>query len=145
TVACHEDLSASDLVGRYLLAGEENVWSDGPLTRAGGTGGVWHLHEIVEAGQGTTVMIYALTDHRRILPVEKRSVILNAHENFLLVLSYNPGYQSMLKDLKPSTRQRFVSLEFDYPPHDYETRIIAHESSVNPDIAAGLATLGAKV
>jgi nitric oxide reductase NorQ protein len=89
--------------------------------------------------------MHALTDHRRILPVEKRSVILNAHENFLLVLSYNPGYQSVLKDLKPSTRQRFVSLEFDYPPHDHETRIIAHESGMDPGIAADLATLGAKV
>jgi nitric oxide reductase NorQ protein len=145
TVACHEDLSASDLVGRYLLAGEETVWIDGPLTRAVCTGAICYLDEIVEARKDTTVLIHALTDHRRILPVEKRSVILNAHENFLLVLSYNPGYQSVLKDLKPSTRQRFVSLEFDYPPHDHETRIIAHESGVDPDIAADLATLGAKV
>jgi nitric oxide reductase NorQ protein len=145
TVACHEDLSASDLVGRYLLAGEETVWLDGPLTRAVCTGAICYLDEIVEARKDTTVLIHALTDHRRILPVEKRSVILNAHENFLLVLSYNPGYQSVLKDLKPSTRQRFVSLEFDYPPHDHETHIIAHESGVDPDIAADLATLGAKV
>ena len=145
TVACHEDLSASDLVGRYLLAGEETVWIDGPLTRAVCTGAICYLDEIVEARKDTTVLIHALTDHRRILPVEKRSVILNAHENFLLVLSYNPGYQSVLKDLKPSTRQRFVSLEFDYPPHDHETRIIAHESGVDPDIAADLATLGVKV
>jgi len=145
TVACHEDLSASDLVGRYLLAGEETVWIDGPLTRAVCTGAICYLDEIVEARKDTTVLIHALTDHRRILPVEKRSVILNAHENFLLVLSYNPGYQSVLKDLKPSTRQRFVSLEFDYPPHEHEMRIIAHESGVDPDIAADLATLGAKV
>ena len=145
TVACHEDLSASDLVGRYLLTGEETVWIDGPLTRAVCTGAMCYLDEIVEARKDTTVLIHALTDHRRILPVEKRSIILDAHANFLLVLSYNPGYQSVLKDLKPSTRQRFVSLEFDYPPHDAETRIIAHESGVDPDVAADLATLGAKV
>src|SRR5213083_2229446 len=120
TVACHEDLTASDLVGRYLLEGDSTRWIDGPLTRAVCTGAMCYLDEIVEARKDTTVLIHALTDHRRILPVEKRSVILKAHENFLLVLSYNPGYQSVLKDLKPSTRQRFVSLEFDYPPHDHE-------------------------
>src|SRR6266699_3806604 len=145
TVACHEDLTASDLVGRYLLEGEETRWIDGPITRAVCTGAICYLDEIVEARKDTTVLMHALTDHRRILPVEKRSVILNAHENFLLVLSYNPGYQSVLKDLKPSTRQRFVSLEFDYPPHDAETRIIAHESGVDLDVAADLATLGVKV
>lgn len=145
TVACHEDLSASDLVGRYLLAGEDTVWIDGPLTRAVCTGAICYLDEIVEARKDTTVLIHALTDHRRILPVEKRSIILDAHTNFLLVLSYNPGYQSVLKDLKPSTRQRFVSLEFDYPPHDQETHIIAHESGVDLDVAADLATLGTKV
>lgn len=145
TVACHEDLSASDLVGRYLLAGEETVWIDGPLTRAVCSGAICYLDEIVEARKDTTVLIHALTDHRRILPVEKRSVILDAHANFLLVLSYNPGYQSVLKDLKPSTRQRFVSLEFDYPPHEQESHIIAHESGVDVDVAADLATLGTKV
>lgn len=145
TVACHEDLSATDLVGRYLLSGDETVWIDGPLTRAVRTGAICYLDEIVEARKDTTVIIHALTDHRRILPIEKRSMILEAHENFLLVLSYNPGYQSVLKDLKPSTRQRFVSLAFDYPPTDYETRIIAHESGVDTEIAADLAALGAKV
>ncbi|MGE3540606.1 MAG: CbbQ/NirQ/NorQ/GpvN family protein [Candidatus Tectimicrobiota bacterium] len=145
TVACHEDLSASDLVGRYLLAGEETVWIDGPLSRAVCTGAICYLDEVVEARKDTTVLIHALTDHRRILPVEKRSLILQAHEDFLLVLSYNPGYQSVLKDLKPSTRQRFVSLEFGYPPQDHEQRIIAHESGVSAEIAADLATLGTKV
>lgn len=145
TVACHEDLSASDLVGRYLLAGEETVWIDGPLSRAVCTGAICYLDEIVEARKDTTVLIHALTDHRRILPVEKRSLILDAHTNFLLVLSYNPGYQSVLKDLKPSTRQRFVSLEFDYPPHAHEAQIIAHESGVSAEVAADLATLGTKV
>jgi nitric oxide reductase NorQ protein len=145
TVACHEDLSASDLVGRYLLVGEETVWLDGPLTRAVHTGAICYLDEIVEARKDTTVLIHALTDHRRILPVEKRSLILEAHRNFLLVMSYNPGYQSVLKDLKPSTRQRFVSLEFDYPPPEREAQIIAHESGVELDMAADLATLGTKV
>ncbi len=145
TVACHEDLSATDLVGRYLLVGEETVWLDGPLTRAVRSGAMCYLDEIVEARKDTTVLIHALTDYRRILPVEKRGIILDAHEHFLLVLSYNPGYQSVLKDLKPSTRQRFVSLEFDYPSEDAETRIIAHESGVDVEIAADLAALGAKV
>jgi nitric oxide reductase NorQ protein len=145
TIACHEDLSAGDLVGRYLLAGDETVWMDGPLTRAVCTGALCYLDEIVEARKDTTVLIHALTDHRRILPVEKRSIILDAHRDFLLVISYNPGYQSVLKDLKPSTRQRFVSLAFDYPPHDHEARIIAHESGVETEVAMDLATLGAKV
>ena len=145
TVACHEDLSASDLVGRYLLSGEETVWIDGPLTRAVRAGAICYLDEIVEARKDTMVLIHALTDHRRMLPVEKRSLVLNAHDDFLLVMSYNPGYQSVLKDLKPSTRQRFVSLAFDYPPHDREAAIIAHESGVDEESADDLATLGAKV
>jgi nitric oxide reductase NorQ protein len=145
TVACHEDLSATDLVGRYLLSGEETVWIDGPLTRAVRSGAICYLDEVVEARKDTTVLIHALTDHRRILPIEKRGVILDAHEHFLLVLSYNPGYQSVLKDLKPSTRQRFVSLEFDYPPPDQEASIIAHESGIDAETAADLAALGAKV
>jgi nitric oxide reductase NorQ protein len=145
TVACHEDLSATDLVGRYLLSGEETVWIDGPLTRAVRSGAICYLDEVVEARKDTTVLIHALTDHRRILPIEKRGIILDAHEHFLLVLSYNPGYQSVLKDLKPSTRQRFVSLEFDYPPLDQEASIIAHESGVDAETAADLAALGAKV
>jgi nitric oxide reductase NorQ protein len=145
TVACHEDLSAGDLVGRYLLTGEETVWMDGPLTRAVHTGAICYLDEIVEARKDTTVLIHSLTDHRRILPIEKRGVILEAQRNFLLVISYNPGYQSILKDLKPSTRQRFVSLEFDYPSQEREAQIIAHESGVAMDVAVDLAALGAKV
>ncbi len=145
TVACHEDLSSTDMVGRYLLVGDETVWIDGPLTRAVRTGAICYMDEVVEARKDTTVLIHALTDHRRILPIEKQGVILDAHEDFLLVLSYNPGYQSVLKDLKPSTRQRFVSLEFDYPPAEQEARVIAHESGVDDDTAADLASLGAKV
>ncbi|MGQ4807625.1 Denitrification regulatory protein NirQ [Candidatus Entotheonellaceae bacterium PAL068K] len=144
TVACHEDLSATDLVGRYLLVGDETVWMDGPLTKAVHTGAMCYLDEIVEARKDTTVLIHSLTDYRRILPLEKRGTILGAHDDFLLVLSYNPGYQSVLKDLKPSTRQRFVSLEFDYPSHQHEAQIIAYESGVATEVAADLATLGAK-
>ncbi len=145
TVACHEDLSSTDMVGRYLLVGDETVWIDGPLTRAVRSGAICYMDEVVEARKDTTVLIHALTDHRRILPIEKQGVILDAHEHFLLVLSYNPGYQSVLKDLKPSTRQRFVSLEFDYPSAEREALIIAHESGVDGAMAADLAALGAKV
>ena len=145
TIACHEDLTASDLVGRYLLEGDNTVWIDGPLTRAVKVGGICYLDEIVEARKDTTVLIPPLTDHRRILPVEKRGEILEAAEGFLLVLSYNPGYQSALKDLKHSTRQRFVALEFDYPPRDIEAEIVAHESGVDQATAVQLAKLGEKV
>ncbi len=145
TIACHEDLTASDLVGRYLLEGANTVWIDGPLTRAVKVGGICYLDEIVEARKDTTVLIHPLTDHRRILPVEKRGELLEAADGFLLVLSYNPGYQSALKDLKHSTRQRFVALEFDYPPPEIEAEIIAHESGVGEDGANQLAKLGQKV
>ncbi|UCD59331.1 MAG: CbbQ/NirQ/NorQ/GpvN family protein [Candidatus Hydrogenedentota bacterium] len=145
TVACHEDLSASDLVGRYLLIGEETVWIDGPLTRAVKTGAICYLDEIVEARKDTTVLIHPLADYRRILPVEKKGQMIQAHENFLLVISYNPGYQSVLKNLKHSTRQRFVAIDFDYPPKEAEARIIAHESGVDMRTAEALALLGEKV
>ena len=145
TIACHEDLTASDLVGRYLLEGDQTVWIDGPLTRAVKVGGICYLDEIVEARKDTTVLIHPLTDHRRILPVEKRGELLEAAEGFLLVLSYNPGYQSALKDLKHSTRQRFISVEFNYPPRDIEAEIIAHESGVDEDVALQLAKLGEKI
>ena len=145
TIACHEDLTASDLVGRYLLEGDQTVWIDGPLTRAVKVGGICYLDEIVEARKDTTVLIHPLTDHRRILPVEKRGELLEAAEGFLLVLSYNPGYQSALKDLKHSTRQRFISVEFDYPPRDIEAEIVAHESGVDEDVALQLAKLGEKI
>ncbi|MCY3542530.1 MAG: CbbQ/NirQ/NorQ/GpvN family protein [Chloroflexota bacterium] len=145
TIACHEDLTASDLVGRYLLEGDSTVWIDGPLTRAVKAGGICYLDEIVEARKDTTVLIHPLTDHRRILPVEKRGELLEAADGFLLILSYNPGYQSALKDLKHSTRQRFVSIEFDYPPRDIEAEIIQHESGANADDSLQLAKLGEKV
>ncbi len=145
TVACHEDLTASDLVGRYLLEGDSTKWIDGPLTKAVRAGAICYLDEIVEARKDTTVLIHPLTDHRRILPMEKRGEILEADPKFLLVISYNPGYQSALKDLKHSTRQRFISIEFWYPPRDEEMKIIAHESDIDDDTALDLAKLGEKV
>ena len=145
TVACHEDLTGSDLVGRYLIKGDETVWIDGPLTQAVRLGTVCYLDEIVEARKDTIVLIHPLTDYRRILPVDKKGEILEAHPNFLLVISYNPGYQSILKDLKHSTRQRFVTIEFTYPPRDKEAEVIAHESGLDLEIALDLAKLGEKV
>ena len=145
TIACHEELTASVLVGRYLLEGDKTVWIDGPLTRAVKAGGICYLDEIVEARKDTTVIIHPLTDHRRILPVEKKGELLEAAEGFLLVLSYNPGYQSALKDLKQSTRQRFISVEFDYPSRDAEAEIIKHESGVDIQTSTQLAKLGEKV
>ena len=145
TVACHEDLTASDLVGRYLLEGDSTRWIDGPLTRAVRAGAICYLDEVVEARKDTTVLIHPLTDHRRILPIEKRGEVLEADPSFMLVISYNPGYQSALKDLKHSTRQRFISMEFGYPPRDVETQIVAHESGVDEETAGELAKLGEKV
>lgn len=145
TVTCHDDMTASDLVGRYLLSAEGTTWLDGPLTRAVRTGAVCYLDEVVEARKDTTVILHALTDHRRILPLERLGTTVAAHPDFLLVVSYNPGYQATVKDLKPSTRQRFVALEFDYPSQDLEAEIIAHEAGVGADIAGRLAFLGARL
>ncbi len=130
TVACHEDLSSTDLVGRFLIEGEETVWHDGPLTSAVRHGAICYLDEIVEARKDTVVIIHPLTDHRRRLPIEKRGTILEAPSDFMLVVSYNPGYQSILKDLKQSTRQRFVAIDFDYPPPDAEAAIVAREGGM---------------
>jgi len=145
TVACHEDLTGSDLIGRYLIKGDDTIWIDGPLTRAVRHGAICYLDEVVEARKDTVVLIHPLTDHRRILPVDKTGEILEAHPDFLLVISFNPGYQSVMKDLKQSTRQRFVALDFAYPPRDAEARIIAHESGLEMERAMQLATLGEKV
>jgi nitric oxide reductase NorQ protein len=145
TVACHEDLTGSDLVGRYLIKGDETVWIDGPLTQAVKAGAICYLDEIVEARKDTIVLIHPLTDHRRILPIDKKGEIIEAHPDFLLVISYNPGYQSVLKDLKHSTRQRFVTIDFNYPPREKEAQIIAHESGIDIDTALALAKLGEKV
>ncbi|MEK7814902.1 MAG: CbbQ/NirQ/NorQ/GpvN family protein [Chloroflexota bacterium] len=145
TIACHEDLTASDLVGRYLLDAEGTRWIDGPMTRAVKAGAILYLDEIVEARKDTTVLIHPLTDHRRILPVEKRGLIIEADDRFLLCISYNPGYQSALKDLKHSTRQRFISIEFNYPPADIEAEIVQRESGCTTAQAEALAKLGEKV
>jgi nitric oxide reductase NorQ protein len=145
TVACHEDLSATDLVGRFLLEGEETVWHDGPLTRAVRKGAICYLDEVVEARKDTVVIIHPLTDHRRRLPIEKKGTVVDAPDEFMLVVSYNPGYQSILKDLKQSTRQRFVAMEFDYPNADLETEIVAREGGIDQQMARDLVTIGQKV
>ena len=145
TVACHEDLTASDLVGRYLLEPEGTRWIDGPLTRAVKSGGICYLDEIIEARKDTTVLIHPLADHRRLLHIEKLGEVIEAHPNFLLVISYNPGYQSALKDLKHSTRQRFIAIEFDFAPRDLEGPIIEHESGCDRETAQQLALLGEKI
>lgn len=145
TVACHEDLFASDLIGRFLLKNDETVWNDGPLTRAVRIGAICYLDEIVEARKDTTVVIHPLSDDRRTLVIEKKGEIIPAHPDFNLVISYNPGYQSVLKDLKQSTRQRFVSLEFKYPEPENEAEIVSHEGKVDIEIARRLVTLAEKI
>jgi nitric oxide reductase NorQ protein len=141
TVACHDDLSASDLTGRYLIRGSETVWLDGPLTQAARVGAICYLDEIIEARSDTVVVIHPLTDDRRILPLEKTGELLEAAPGFQLVISYNPGYQHGLKDLKPSTRQRFVALEFAFPASDLEAAIVAHEGGIDEATAMMLVTL----
>src|SRR5947207_14616204 len=145
TVACHEDLSATDLVGRFLLEGDETVWHDGPLTTAVKHGAICYLDEIVEARKDTIVLIHPLTDDRRILPVEKRGTILQAPDEFMLVVSYNAGHQSVVKDRNQSTRQRFVGLEFDYPPAHLETAVLVHEGKIDEQTARDLVLIGEKV
>ncbi len=138
TVACNEDMTASDLVGRFLLDATGTRWQDGPLTVAARTGAICYLDEIVEARQDTTVVIHALTDHRRLLPLDKKGELVKAHPDFQLVISYNPGYQSLLKDLKPSTKQRFVAFAFDYPEAESEASIVATESGASLDLCRSL-------
>ncbi|HWQ37774.1 MAG TPA: CbbQ/NirQ/NorQ/GpvN family protein [Burkholderiales bacterium] len=141
TLACNEDVTASDLVGRYLLDAGGTRWVDGPLTIAARYGAICYLDEIVEARQDTTVVIHPLTDARRVLPLERKNELVRAHRDFYLVISYNPGYQSVLKDLKQSTRQRFGALDFHYPPRDIEIEIVVHESGLNPELAAKLVSV----
>jgi nitric oxide reductase NorQ protein len=145
TISCHEDLTATDLVGRYLLSGRGTEWVDGPLTRAVRHGGICYLDEVVEARKDTLVVIHSVTDHRRLLPIEKHAEVVPAHPDFLLVVSYNPGYQSTVKDLKHSTRQRFLAIEFGYPSEALETRIVEREAGVDPQSAAALALLGFQI
>lgn len=145
TVSCHEDLTSSDLVGRFLLEGAETVWQDGPLTRAVKAGAICYLDEIVEARTDSTVVIHSLTDHRRRLTIEKKGQEIEAHDDFILVVSYNPGYQTVLKDLKPSTKQRFIAIHFDFPPEEIERRIVLNEApGIAPEIAYQLVTAGRK-
>lgn len=135
TVACNEDMTASDLVGRFLLDKDGTKWQDGPLTTAARIGAICYLDEVVEARQDTTVVIHPLTDHRRTLPLDKKGELIEAHEDFQLVISYNPGYQSLMKDLKQSTKQRFGALDFDYPEESIEIEIVAKESGIEAELA----------
>jgi nitric oxide reductase NorQ protein len=144
TVACHEDLSGADLVGRFLIQDGDTVWQDGPLTLAARHGGICYLDEIVEARKDTVVLIHPLTDDRRQLPLDKLGTVLNAHPDFLLVVSYNPGYQSLLKEMKPSTRQRFVAIGFDFPPPEVERQVVITESGVDGNLADHLVDLAGR-
>ncbi|MET7773515.1 CbbQ/NirQ/NorQ/GpvN family protein [Nocardia sp. NPDC005366] len=142
TAAGHEDMTSADLVGRFLLVGGETVWSDGPLTRAVREGAIFYLDEVVEARQDTTVVIHPLADHRRELPIDRLGTTVRAAPGFQLVISYNPGYQSVLKSLKESTRQRFVAIELDFPPVDIETEVVAYEAGITPETASALVEVG---
>jgi nitric oxide reductase NorQ protein len=142
TVSCHDDLTTADLVGRHLLQGGDTTWVDGPLTRAVRDGAICYLDEVVEARQDTTVVLHPLGDHRRQLPIDRLGVTLEAPPEFGLVVSYNPGYQSVLKDLKDSTRQRMVAIELDFPPPDVEEKVVSHEAGIDHDVAAQLVQLG---
>ncbi|MEO8627488.1 MAG: CbbQ/NirQ/NorQ/GpvN family protein [Betaproteobacteria bacterium] len=142
TISCHDDLTASDLIGRFLIRHDGTAWQDGPLTRAVREGAICYLDEVVEARQDTVVVLHPLTDHRRFLPIDKTGETIEAAAGFQLVVSYNPGYQRMLKDLKPSTRQRFVALDFDFPPAEREAAIVEREGGSNRATAQALVTLG---
>jgi nitric oxide reductase NorQ protein len=144
TIACHEDMTASDLVGRHLLDAAGTRWQDGPLTLAVRHGAICYLDEVVEARQDTTVVIHPLTDARRVLPLEKKGELVHAHADFQLVISYNPGYQNIMKDLKQSTKQRFGALDFGWPARDVEIEIVAHESGAPGEVAAKLVSIGEK-
>lgn len=145
TVSCHDDLTAADLTGRYLLKGGETVWVDGPLTRAVREGGICYLDEVVEARKDVTVVLHPLTDDRRILPLERTGEVLDAPDDFMLVVSYNPGYQNVLKSLKPSTRQRFLAIEFDFPAPAIEAEIVASESGLARERTIALINLATRL
>lgn len=145
TVVCHDDLSAADLVGRHLINEHGTFWQDGPLTKAVRNGGICYLDEIVEARKDTTVVLHSLADYRRVLPIDRTGEIIEAHKDFMLVVSYNPGYQNLLKGMKPSTKQRFISLEFTYPKEEIEKEIVIKESGVDEKIASKLVLIAASI
>ena len=145
TVSCHDDLTASDLTGRWLLKGGETIWQDGPLTRSVREGGICYLDELVEARKDVTVILHPLTDDRRILPLERTGELLEASDGFMLVVSYNPGYQNILKSLKPSTRQRFVAIEFDFPPPKVEADVVSTESGLDLSRSERLVALAGNI
>ncbi|MGZ8548669.1 MAG: AAA family ATPase, partial [Sulfuricurvum sp.] len=145
TVVCHDDLSAADLVGRHLIDENGTYWQDGPLTKAVRNGGICYLDEIIEARKDTTVVLHSLADYRRVLPIDRTGEVITAHPDFMLVVSYNPGYQNVLKGMKPSTKQRFISLSFNYPKAEIETEIIVKESGVDKKIAQKLVSIAAEI
>ncbi len=145
TVVCHDDLSAADLVGRHLINENGTYWQDGPLTKAVRNGGICYLDEIIEARKDTTVVLHSLADYRRVLPIDRTGEVIEAHPDFMLVVSYNPGYQNVLKGMKPSTKQRFISLSFDYPKADIEKEIIIKESGVDAEVAQKLVNIAGEI
>ncbi len=145
TVSCNEDTTASDLIGRYLLNASGTYWQDGPLTLAARSGAICYLDEVVEARQDTVVAIHPLTDARRCLPLDRKNELVNAHPDFQLVISYNPGYQRLLKDLKPSTKQRFIAIDFHYPDPATETSIVMHEGGIDRELAGALVGIAGKM
>jgi len=145
TVVCHDDLSAADLVGRHLIDENGTYWSDGPLTKAVREGGICYLDEIIEARKDTTVVLHSLADYRRVLPIDRTGELIEAHPDFMLVVSYNPGYQNVLKGMKPSTKQRFISMEFTYPKEEIETQIILKESGVDKETALKLVAIASEI
>ncbi len=145
TVVCHDDLSAADLVGRHLIDENGTFWQDGPLTKAVRDGGICYLDEIIEARKDTTVVLHSLADYRRVLPIDRTGEVIEAHPDFMLVVSYNPGYQNVLKGMKPSTKQRFISLEFNYPKPDVEQQVIIKESGIDEDTAVKLVSIASEI
>ena len=145
TVVCHDDLSAADLIGRHLISEEGTFWQDGPLTKAVRDGGICYLDEIIEARKDTTVVLHSLADYRRVLPIDRTGEVIEAHPDFMLVVSYNPGYQNVLKGMKPSTKQRFISLEFNYPKEEIEQEIIIKETGIDKEIAIKLVSIATQI
>lgn len=145
TVVCHDDLSAADLVGRHLIDENGTYWQDGPLTKAVREGGICYLDEIIEARKDTTVVLHSLADYRRVLPIDRTGEVIEAHPDFMLVVSYNPGYQNVLKGMKPSTKQRFLSLSFDYPKPETEIEVVIKESGINEETATKLVAIASEI